>query len=71
MCKLAVGVTTPIPILPSVFGVMLGLPVIVLYVLIPYNTLPIFKLFVVPADNVMFVPIIILFEPTLSLGKTA
>ena len=44
---------------------MLGLPAVVAYVFFPNKTPPILILFVVSADNDIFVPIIILFEPKL------
>jgi hypothetical protein len=59
-CKLAVGLTTLTPILPFVH---LYLPLVVEYVLLANKTPPKFILFVVPADKLMFVPIIILFGP--------
>ena len=65
MVNLPVGLTTPIPILPVVVLIIEGFPVIVLYSPVPKSIPPIFNEFAVALGSEIFVPIIILFAPTL------
>ena len=64
-CNVSVGVTTPIPILPPDIGVIDGSPVVVEYVPEPNNIPPMLIEFALESGKDIFVPIIILFEPTL------